>query len=661
MKSLHYPHPHFILLIAFMFGFLLTACAPQMPTAQAEAASTATPTATATATATPTVTPTVTLTPTAKATPTPTPITLPVTNGTPIPDLPYEVITAENVSRLRQIARYGYARLLNENPYRLTADGRTIAVGTTAGVEFYDAHTQEKTGALAVDFLRAFDITPDGKYLLTSAGESLTVWTWDGQKVREFDVEAGDAWALNAVALSPDGALLAVQRKKTDWQEADKIDVYRVSDGSLLDTVRGNGVVFSPDGQYLATVFDGSVRLYPMAELGEGWEKRLPKQALPWCGINETCGLTFSPDGTLAAVVRSSRVDVYQVADRKLVRQVSGWEADRYNPPTVQFADGQVLITTPPIYDGQGEVKVKPKAIAVDVASGEWVSQDEVEDSFAYLDNEQVRVFRWKAEGEIGELLDIRNDGTLVLRPKDCDAVYQSQCYSVRKVSGNKWAMLKDSGTLFEFSVPDGYTIGEYSNDVLVFKHIAVISWTRTMRFIQGGFVIFDLDKKQKIFSASPGYVASFTATDDLVSIGYLDSGLHVLLIRGPKIQAVLKYPGFSYHTMDAKGEKLFLFGVDTTKVVDLNTKQSTDVKSDFRAFDIYSWATMSNHFLVNSFAYLHREIRFFDLRDLKLVFSIKTLVRKFVFSHNERLFCTQGDDGFIRVWAVVPEDAPVK
>ncbi len=66
-----------------------------------------------------------------------------MTNGTPIPDMSYEVITAENVSRLRQIARYGYPRLLDENPYRLTADSRTIDMETTADVEFYDAHTQE--------------------------------------------------------------------------------------------------------------------------------------------------------------------------------------------------------------------------------------------------------------------------------------------------------------------------------------------------------------------------------------------------------------------------------------------------------------------------------------------------------------------------------------
>ena len=173
----------FLPLIVF---FLLTACTPQSQVQDADAAA-AFPTAAATVTPEPTFTPTPTVTftptptPTATITPTPTLISLPVRNGTAVPDLPYEVITAENVHRLREIARYGYPRLLDEKPYRLTADGKTIVVGTTAGIEFYDAGTQAKTGGFEVDFLRAFDVTPDGRFVLTVAGETLTVWTAEGQ------------------------------------------------------------------------------------------------------------------------------------------------------------------------------------------------------------------------------------------------------------------------------------------------------------------------------------------------------------------------------------------------------------------------------------------------------------------------------------------------
>ncbi|MBI4759813.1 MAG: hypothetical protein HZC39_00095 [Chloroflexi bacterium] len=297
-------------LILFVLALAACTAAPQETATQNTA--TWTPTETATPTSTSTATPT--STPTA----TPTPLVLPVTNGTPVPDLSYEVITAENITRLQQVARYGYPRLLGEDsfsfyapvpviPYRLTADGKTLVVGTTEGLEFYDAQTQEKTGGFNVEFLESFDMTHNAEYFLTLAGGALTVWTRDGQKAREFDLPVGDAWELNPVAISPDGTLLAVQRV-TDWQEADKVDVYRVADGSLVDTVRGNGVVFS--AQYLATVFDGSVRLYPVAELGQGWETRLPKQTLPWRGATEdvSTGLAFSPDGALTAFCKDAGV-----------------------------------------------------------------------------------------------------------------------------------------------------------------------------------------------------------------------------------------------------------------------------------------------------------------------------------------------------------------
>jgi hypothetical protein len=396
-------------LILLIAAVGLTACKPAPTESLAEPIATLSPTLTPSPIALPTATPTATPTasPTPTFTPTPTPITLPVTNGTPIPDLPYEVITVENVQRLRQIARYGYPRLLQGQPYRLTADGRIIAVGTTLGPEFYDAQTQAKIGGFEVEFLRDFDLSADGRYVLTLAGEdALTVWTQDGKEVRAFDLPIGDAWALKAVALSPDGTLLAVQRKKADWQEADKVDVYRVADGRLVDTVRGEGAVFSPDGQYLATLFDG-LRLYPVAELGQGWEKRLPKQSLPWCGATEgNCGLVFSPDGTLAALVRAARVEVYRVAERRLIRQVSGWESDNYTLPQVQFGmdGGRMLITTPALYDGQGNVRVRAQTIVVDVASGEWLSRGEAPEGLAYLDGGQVRTFRWQAEGEMPQM-----------------------------------------------------------------------------------------------------------------------------------------------------------------------------------------------------------------------------------------------------------------
>lgn len=645
-KSLLIP---LVLLFAAGLGFLALRTPPSgaVPS-ETVALATATVTPTHTPSPTATQTPTATVEPTATATPTPTPITLPVTNGTPIPDLPYEVITAENVQRLRQIARYGYPRLLEANPYRLTADGKTLVVGTTLGLEFYDAQTQEKSGGFEVEFLRSFDLTPDGQYLLTFAGETLTVWTKDGQKVREFDLQAGDAWQLNAVALSPDGSMLAVQRKKADWQEADKVEVYRVADGSLLDTVRGNGVLFSPDGRYLATVFDGSVRLYPAAELGQGWEKRLPKQTLPWCGGNERCGLIFSPDG-LAAVIRAARVEVYQVENRRLVRQVSGWESDGYALPQVQFADGQMLITTPALYDSQGNVRVKAQAIAVDVASGEWLSKSEVEGGFAYLHAGQVRTFQWQAEGEMLPY------GTKWMHPR----ILISDKGEVKLSVLDWWAFGWQEPVIFYVCENEKCNSTEFTTEKITLPEFTFVR--------QGSFgYIFGKISKVKVKVPVSDWVFGYLLDNRtlLWSVSYSSSYGKTMLIDLESGQTLLQT---SYvhpiHFEVVDDELLMTTDENKTMIFDLTErvlrKQS---KIGLEQNSIVSPIAYSG---VSSIAF---GTKFDGKHDNICVFiegSCKSIIQEDAFSMDfspdGRLFATYGADGFIRVWAVVPEGANVR
>lgn len=415
--------------------FLLISCLPQAnnlsidaPTATVAFSATVPLLPTSTSTPTPlpaaTASPTPTASPTATASPTPTPILFPVGNGTPLPNLPYEKITTENVQRLREIARYGYPYL---NSYRLTADGKTIVVGTTAGIEFYDAVTHQKTGEIAIDRLRNFDVTPDGRFILAHVDDSLMVWTADGNKVREFALEfEQDVFGeLPFMAISPDGSLIAVQQKKQNWQDFSKVEVYRVSDGTLLDIVRGDGVLFSPDGKYLATQLDG-LWLYPLEQLGEGWENRLPKQSLPWCpGVNERCTLVFSPDGILAAVVGTEWVKIYRVENRELVRHVSGFPADNYILPTVQFSsDGSKLLVQTPIERYMDQFKFR--VIVVNIADGKWLTNVEylVENysDYVYLAQGEVKMFAWKANGALlprywyrGALLEVDDSGQVVL------------------------------------------------------------------------------------------------------------------------------------------------------------------------------------------------------------------------------------------------------
>ncbi len=648
-----------------------------LPTPSVLPTRTPTPTSTALPTATPTATVTATVTPT----PTSTRISLPVLNGTPVPDLPYEVITAENVHRLREVARYGYPRLLEDNPYRLTADGNTIVVGTTAGIEFYDALTQAKRYGFEVQPLQAFDISPDGRFILTSSGESVTVWTANGEKVREFALEVGETWELNAVGLSADGSLLAVQRNRTDWLEAEKLDLYRVEDGSLVDTVRGMGVQFSPDGKYLATVFDGSLRLYPVAELGTGWEKRLPRQSLPWCRSSEDCSLTFSSDGTLAAVVRANRVDVYQVESRRLVRQVSGWKVQSADMlPSVQFTPqgGRLLIRTKPLFAGYRKIVEKPRIILVDIASGEWLMNIQASEDFAYSDGQTIREFRWRAEREMPEfyylrtLLSVDNQGNVLVT----DSQFKCLNEICTRLGANEIVVVGNEGLSFievtrkdkritvnlnrsTIQIPED----ENMDEMRVAGNVVIARYHKGMRFWA---IIYAKDRRYQIND----WVMNWFVSNDVLALNIFHNGTVFTLL----------FDTVQWSAKRLNLDKVALFYDETIVVPNIpavlpfieliSLKKSAPVIQ----IPVKRWKMSRAGWQVHAAAFSkagnilmvedgNGGVYVVDVASNKLVFSKELYGREIsamAFSPDGRFFATESG-GLIRVWAVLPEDAPVR
>jgi len=499
------------------------------------------------------------------------------------------------------------------------------------------------------------------------------------------------------VALSPDGALLTVQRKRADWQEQDKVDVYRVSDGALLDTVRGNGALFSPDGKYLATFFGGSVYLYPVAELGEGWEKRLPKQTLPWCALTEegNCELVFSPDGSLAALIRAGRVEVYRVEERGLVHQLSGWEVqDAYSLPSVQFSrDGsRVLIVTAPLYDAQYNVKQPSRAMLVDVASGEWLSKQDVPEGFVYTDGEAIRAFRWQAEGEapyLGCVLSVKvQDGKVVSR-SSCDAslvvCVNQECTNVEnkilgqdgktytvscsdEATGRKCEILdeEDGEALATFSVPkeksvyfkvfDGSVVaveiegsfpGEYVTARREDGKRAEIGRSLLLKSVSGreniafdlykeGLVVLDVEqwtvKRYSRYSAP--YVSLLAVNDEAVFVAHQDweAGKTVSSVKIVDIRT---------------GKSRFIPVPEWKMGVDGTVADTSVYQPPFLVVDSGGTAYVID---INQETLIHE-------LDVSPSYSINAMA----FSEDQRFFVTNSADGFIRVWAVVPEDAPVK
>lgn len=137
------------------------------------------------------------------------------------------------------------------------------------------------------------------------------------------------------MVFSPDGQMLA------SVQEGQKIKLYYVKEGTLLRTLEGHkntvaNILFAPDSQTLVSnAYDGEVRLW---RLSDG------TLLYSWAGHQAGPGtMTFSLDGqVLAASANDSSIKLYQVGDGTLLQTLRGFTGVVAN---VAFAhQGDLLI-----------------------------------------------------------------------------------------------------------------------------------------------------------------------------------------------------------------------------------------------------------------------------------------------------------------------------
>jgi WD40 repeat protein len=265
--------------------------------------------------------PTATWMPTATPQATPSPaVAAVVLAGTPLPQ-PVAAISAENVDRVTQLARWGKGTAQNSV---YSPDGTLLAVASSLGAYLYDATSLEEVRFMATDrWVLSVAFSPDGSMLATGAeGGGLQVWrVSDGRLLSTLEGHPRD---VNSVAFSPDGSMLASgsdDAKVRVWQTSGCTGQVKGC-GALLYTLGENyrrvaGVAFSPDGTLLASTGDEKVWLWQMPggqllRALEGHEKDVQSVA-------------FAPDGeTLASGAMDDTIRLWQVSDGTLLRILEG-------------------------------------------------------------------------------------------------------------------------------------------------------------------------------------------------------------------------------------------------------------------------------------------------------------------------------------------------
>jgi WD40 repeat protein len=222
------------------------------------------------------------------------------------------------------------------NSVSFSPDSHWLAVGSSLGFYVYDARSLALLRFIPnAEWVRSVAFSPDGASLV-SASYDTTIKLWRVSDGTLLQTLRGHSDRVRSVAFSPDGLTLV------SASDDDTVRFWRVSDGTALRTIGTEtagvrSVALSPDGRWLAAgTKDGTVNIRHMPD---GTLARALKGHTAWVR-----GVAFSPDSTLLASVGfDMTVRLWRVSTGELLHTLTGHTTSVLD--VVFSPDGQTLVS----------------------------------------------------------------------------------------------------------------------------------------------------------------------------------------------------------------------------------------------------------------------------------------------------------------------------
>jgi WD40 repeat protein len=219
-------------------------------------------------------------------------------------------------------------------------DGKRIVTTIGKGVQFWNAANGQAAGKplQASDLVVSAAFSPDGRYIVaTSLDDEARIWETSSGKLFGSPLLHPDS--VDFAAFSPDSRYLVTA--------AEIARIWEVATGSIRHELSGHErslytAVFSPDGKHVLTAsMDQTVRL---------WEASTGEPIFAWRLADEVYTASFSPDGMRVVTgSEDASVHIYAcevcdsvenqlvLASRRVTRELTAAEREKYRPPIVQL------------------------------------------------------------------------------------------------------------------------------------------------------------------------------------------------------------------------------------------------------------------------------------------------------------------------------------
>ena len=210
-----------------------------------------------------------------------------------------------------------------------------------------------------MSLIRDLQFTPDGQYII-SAGDDKVIRIWDwrsGKTVRTIRGQVGrGVWgAIYAIALSPDGRLLAVGGVTADRDH--HIRLYDFSSGKQVSLLRGHrntilDLAFSKDGSKLISGQFGRPALAILWDVSKPQAPRLLHRLKGH--LQNVRAVRFLPDGKRAITGSDDGLlRLWRVRDGRLIKELRGHRGDIDQSLAVRQSDGVIASG-----DFRGEIRL---------------------------------------------------------------------------------------------------------------------------------------------------------------------------------------------------------------------------------------------------------------------------------------------------------------